>query len=709
MSIKTAAILVFVTLLFFAPGRALASGQLYWASTNFIFNGGPFGAEANVMIVQPDGKWLAGGAAYPYNAPTAFGLGRFKPNGDYDGAFHTAYGVTFCLCNSGITALALQPDGKIVAAGYSIPVGGSTSIISLARYNADGSLDMSFGRRGKLLTGIEGRVTSAQVMPDGKIILGGSTLDQFSLIRFHSSGTLDATFGQGGIVRTPLLGGTGQIVKLVRQRDGKLVAGGSNNPGDGDRFAVARYNPDGSLDGAFGQGGFTTITFGAGASTAYGTALAPDGRIVAAGCTAGDTLAAIARLNTDGSLDNSFDGDGKVTTNISGNGPNDAGCASGGVTVQKNGKIVAAGHSRSGTPTVRIAVMRYYRNGTLDRSFEGDGLLLLGAGNNANLSSDLALLPSGNILVIGSISFNSDPTRADAMGYGIYGDHLDAIADFDADAATDLSIFRAGTSEWWYLPSGGGPGGDDIAVQFGTPGSTLVPADYTGDFKADIAEWIPATGEWRILDSENFQLISRFFGQPGDIPVPADYDGDGKADIAVFRPSNGYWYINNSSDGGYGIVHFGGADCVPVARDYDADGIADIAVFRRNEASGNGEWWVTRSAFPNGTQVMVFGASTDIPVPADYDGDGRTNVAVWRPSDGFWLILRWEDFSYYGGPFGSPTDLPVPGDYDGDGKADIAVFRPAEGNWYTQRSTEGFALLPFGVAGDKPIPGVYIP
>ncbi len=269
--------------------------------------------------------------------------------------------------------------------------------------------------------------------------------------------------------------------------------------------------------------------------------------------------------------------------------------------------------------------------------------------------------------------------------------------DYDGDRKTDVSIFRSGPGEWWYLRSSNGGNG---ALQFGTQTDKLAAADYTGDGKTDIGFFRPSSGEWFILRSEDFSFYSFQFGTASDIPAPADFDGDGKADQAIFRPSNGTWYILRSS-GGTTITQFGANGDKPVPADYDGDGKADTAIFRTD-----GSWWLNRSQA--GTVVATFGTSTDKTVPADYTGDGKADVAIFRPSSGEWFILRSEDSSFYSFPFGTSTDLPVPGDYDGDGKTDAGVFRPSNTTWYINRSTSGFLILGFGAAGDYPVPNSYV-
>ena len=270
--------------------------------------------------------------------------------------------------------------------------------------------------------------------------------------------------------------------------------------------------------------------------------------------------------------------------------------------------------------------------------------------------------------------------------------------DYDGDGKTDLSIFRPGPGEWWYLRS---TDNANSAFAFGNSTDTMTPADFTGDGKTDIAFWRETSGEWFVLRSEDSTFYAVPFGTAGDIPVPGDFDGDSEADTAVFRPSTNTWFIQNSS-GGTTIQVFGITNDIPTVEDFDGDGKDDIAIYR----PGAAEFWQLRSQ--DGLIAYNFGASGDTAVPADFTGDGKADVAVFRESTNEWLILRSEDTSFFGFPFGSAGDIPVPGDYDGDGTADAAVFRPSNNTWYKQQSTSGFEQITFGISGDQPTPASYI-
>ena len=277
--------------------------------------------------------------------------------------------------------------------------------------------------------------------------------------------------------------------------------------------------------------------------------------------------------------------------------------------------------------------------------------------------------------------------------------------DIDGDNKTDVSIYRVNGSsqgEWWWLNSSNG---SNRAMNFGTATDVIVPADFSGDQRADLAFWRPSTGFWYVLRSEDFSFYAVPFGTNGDVPVPADFDADGKADTAVFRTASSTWFVNKSS-GGTDIFTFGTLGDRPTPADYDGDGKADVAIYRPN-AVGGGQWWIRRSSTGVVT-ALVFGISTDKTVVGDYTGDGKADIAVWRPSNGFWNVLRSEDLSYFAFPFGTNGDLPVPGDYDGDGRTDAAVFRPSNSTWYIQRSTAGNLIQQFGTTGDTPLPNAFV-
>jgi hypothetical protein len=308
---------------------------------------------------------------------------------------------------------------------------------------------------------------------------------------------------------------------------------------------------------------------------------------------------------------------------------------------------------------------------------------------------------------VGKISFYAAGNGANSDG-GPFGDHIyttakstlsgSAIANFDGDIKSDISVFRPSTGAWYSLNT---IDGGFKATQFGLSGDLIAPGDYDGDGTSDLAVFRPSTGVWyAALSSGGVSIVQ--WGLAGDIPVPGDYDGDLKNDFAVWRPSTGVWYILRSSDGGFDIRTFGLATDKPVQADFDGDGLTDVAVWRPS----TGVWYIWRST-DNGYSIFNFGLSGDKPTQGDYDGDGRADAAVFRPSNGVWYILgSTSGFASVG--FGLGTDVPAPADFDGDGKTDLALYR--DGVWYIFRSSDLIVgIAGFGLPGDEPVPAGYLP
>ena len=299
--------------------------------------------------------------------------------------------------DDGASGVVLQGDGKIVAAGTA--AGGATgNDFALARYNPNGSLDPSFSGDGRkrLSFGGDERAFGMAIQANGKIVVvgrAGPTGDDFAIARFNPNGSPDPSFSGDGKQTTHFAGGRGAL-EVAIQANGKIVVVGTQCA-DNCVFAIARYNPSGTLDTSFSGDGRQTTDFGLFDQGATGVAIQNDGKIVVVGSGGNDF--AIARYNPNGSLDPTFSGDGRQTTTFGPPGFGTLDFAS--QVALQGGKIVAVGGTTTPSGGGGFALARYNPNGTLDTSFSGDGKQITAF---AGFASGVVATPSGKIVVVGS-------------------------------------------------------------------------------------------------------------------------------------------------------------------------------------------------------------------------------------------------------------------------------------------------------------------
>lgn len=655
-----------------AAGSARAAGNL-----DPLFQGKiakPIGTgvdRAYDMVVQPDGKIILAGATFVNNnSVTDIALVRFNSDGGTDPTFNFGQPVvkSFSTLNDVANAVALQADGKILVAGYTIVNGQGRMMV--ARFTADGTLDSSFGNQGLVVIASDSGesvngMTTQMVNGEEKIVVVGytgiSNID-FAVIRLNANGTPDGTFGNQGRVVTNVNGSTDYpndvAIENVNGQDKIVVVGYSRFDAGGgsfnDDFAVVRYNSDGTLDTTFDTDGkvITNLSSIDHANAVAIVNVTGVNKIVVGGLSYLNSRSqfTVVRYNVNGSLDQEFNGTGRNVPVLS---AFDSQILD--IVGQPDNKVVAVGVSRNGTTGANpdFAVARFNVDGRLDQTFGGCGTIVTsmaqGAGNDifygVGIGDGGRIIAAGHT-VNGPVTSNNDDFAL--VGYLPNGKAATPNSiDFDGDGRTDIGTFRSGT---WYLNcSCGAP----RTVQFGAAGDRVVPADYDGDGRADIAVF--RQGVWYVYRSSDNQFTAVPWGLADDVPVPADYDGDGQADIGVFRPSAGMWYVLSSRDQRLLSVNFG--------------------------------------------------VEGDIPVPASYNGDSRTSPAVFRPSTGIWYTSTDPATNYGARQFGQAGDIPLAGDFDGDGQLDLAVYRPAEATWYLQQSKEGAKAVRFGLASDTPIVG----
>ncbi len=346
--------------------------------------------EILAIAVQPDNQIIVVGYS---EKPAQFTIARYTAAGVLDTSFGTGGIVKTAFSGAAFArGVAIQSDGKIVVCGE------AGQIFALARYTTSGQLDTSFGTSGKVLTpiGSSSGANSLAIQLDGKIVAAGYSekIGDFAVVRYASDGSLDSTFGGGdGIVTTDFYSDNDRANAIKLQSNGKIVVAGSAVDFDlFNNFAIARYNSDGSLDTGFNSSGKVTTQTDCGANA---LALQLDGKIVVAGST-GNIL--VARYTTGGVLDTSFDSDGLVSTDIGGNTDSAAGLA-----IDPNmGGIILAGTTES-AGNQDFAVIKYSSNGALDTTFDNqDGIVTTSFGTNGDTGLAVGIQPNGKLVVGGS-------------------------------------------------------------------------------------------------------------------------------------------------------------------------------------------------------------------------------------------------------------------------------------------------------------------
>jgi uncharacterized delta-60 repeat protein len=360
-------------------------------------------------------------------------------------------------------AVVIEPNGGIVTAG-SREIG-IASDFALTRHNADGTLDTSFGTNGIATTDLGGagdQAFDAAALSDGGVVAVGRTdaagvqSTDFGIVRYHADGTPNPAFGAGGIVRTDVAGKGDQANAVAVEPDGKILVAGFATTASGidSDFALARYNPDGTLDASFGTGGIVTTNLGTQSDDARAIALEPDGKIVLAG-SAGEDIG-LARYTPNGSLDPTFGSSGLTITDL---GFEDV---ANGVALTSTGKIVVAGYTIGTQLDNDLLLVRYDANGDLDTGFGAGGVVKTDLGSGADFAEDLTVDAAGRIVVVGRAA---SPTILDM-----------ALVRYNPDGTLDPAFASNGilTADF----HGAGEFGQDVALD---NAGRIVAAGYTAN------------------------------------------------------------------------------------------------------------------------------------------------------------------------------------------------------------------------------------
>jgi len=722
--------------------------------TDLAFGGAPGSNEfARCMALQPDGKILVAGETQSADLlHTASAIVRYNADGTLDSTF--SGGIVFNdfsdIAPTGdleINGITLQPDGKIVVAGdFFRRLTTSERDFALARYNPDGTLDTSFGIQlhiglftlgtGEVLTSFnngsatpDAEARAVAIQSDGRIVAVGSAAEAgvsgLALARYYADGTLDPDFQGGGKVVTP---GSAEGTDVAIQADGKIVVAAG-------LLQLERYNPDGSLDNGFGV--VDTFPFSVSVG-GHGLALQGDGKIVVAGEAglAGEVDIGLARYNSNGTLDKSFSFDGLVTTN-----PGFMISQVGGVAIQPDGKIVAAGDvaPNSGGAT-NFFVTRYLGDAgrlTLATSTSivpesgiHTGYLPIGTGNTAVLTVNRTGGATGTVTVDYS---TTDGTASAGADYTTTSGTL-TFLDGETSKTISIPILDDGTleggSETFYVTLSN-PTGEATLGAITTTVVTIKDDDIIGT-RITATEGVPFTGVVASFASSNPSVPA------GDYSATIDW-GDGTPDVPDTTPgaitpiSGGGFNVTGThtytEEGTYPLaVHIGGASSIGAANlsavtvqdapltatavnfsvtghknfsgvvanftDVDPGGIAsdytatitwDDGTTSAGTISGSGLFSVSGShvfaAFMgiHGVTVTIFDHDAPVSV-TDKVKDPLAPSVMW----GSWSpAVNW-------------TDVHT-GDFDGDGTADVIGRDPATGQWWVALSTgSGFRTSMWG-------------
>lgn len=368
---------------------------------------------ARNVIIDSNNKILLAGGATKKSLNDHFAMARYNDDGSLDLSFGRNGKVAIGkvadnkYLDGGIEGLGLQSNGKIIACGRAAfaPYTG----LVVARYNNDGSLDASFGEEAFVLTPDLSETIYPLAMAidsEDKIIVVASAFQKrgnnasFAVFRFNADGSRDEAFGERGHVFTSISYGANVPRAVKIDQNNKIVVGGFSGQ---NKWVVVRYNYDGSLDNTFGNAGIASILFNEdGVDTLHALAIQQDGKIIVGGDVQVGSYAGLrmvdfglARLTLEGELDLSFNKTGKQITSF----VQPAASTLWALTLQTDGKIVAVGDASA---VNSLGVARYNTDGSLDLSFGDGGQKITPCGKTCHWEG-VSLQPDGKIVAAGYI------------------------------------------------------------------------------------------------------------------------------------------------------------------------------------------------------------------------------------------------------------------------------------------------------------------
>ena len=460
----------------------------------------------------------------------------------------------------GAYAMALQADGKVLITGPSGVNGDLDALV--ARFNADGSMDTSFGTDGVATFDINGDdyTFAIAVQDDGKILLAGSTKTgsntDMLVLRVNTEGSLDTDFGVAGTVTLDGGSANDKVNAMVVRPDDHVVIGGTGTTSGFSCFYLAQLNDDGTLDTSFGTDGVVKHLVSADNSQLNALALMNDGRIVAAGnskevSTMNDF--AVCRYMTDGTFDSTFNGTGKVV--IAASTANDN---ANGVAVQSDGSIVIGGVENSTSSSAAIVTLtRLLEAGTLDSTFGTAGLSHLFVGGAPTRAAQVLIQPNGAIIACGTASpvaneRDSYLCRVTAEGmpdatFGVNGEQRYGALDLYRETPC-MALQPDGKIIVGGIDAGGGVV-NTLLLRYGADGTTAISEQANQAGRIDIRSVRPdgisfvlsdAASEVALIDTDG-RMLQRFSGRFSS--------GDNTVRFAKVMPTGAYLLRATTTNG----------------------------------------------------------------------------------------------------------------------------------------------------------------
>ncbi|MEJ7848137.1 MAG: FG-GAP-like repeat-containing protein [Pyrinomonadaceae bacterium] len=488
------------------------------------------------------------------------------------------------------------------------------------------------------------------------------------------------------------------------------------------------------LDTAFNGTGYQLQQFSSDGAWGFSVAVQADGKVVVGGTQlVGGNIGDFAamRLLTAGNLDNTFDLDGRVATNL---GPFDQSTS---MLIQADGKIVLGGSRYSGTTNNDFAAARYNLDGTLDSSFDLNGVV---ATNNNAFSNDfsegMAIQSDGKLVLVGTTAFATDPSDNNQTDIMIIRYNVDGSLDSTFAGSGKLIVAFPNFSESAKVitiqPNGkiliggylyNGQNDDFLMMRF-MPNGMLDDTFGTGGLVtilsngSDMITSLALQPDGKILAGGFKAGISVLLRYNSNGSPDSTFGGSGSVNAGqsvykIILDSTGKILIGGSQFSRFAISRFETNGSVDATFN---QGTAAAANIPNHQCSG------FSMALQNDGKILVSGTCSngfglskmsvarfaEFPLKSrtDFDGDGKSDLSVYRPSEGNWYVLR-STAGISITSWGLASDIVAPGDFDGDGKTDFSVFRPSEGSWYIANSNGTFTSGQFGLPGDIPVPADY--